>query len=70
VFSAKLLDAALRPPPADGGVAAQGKMVVLNDPPRWEEPVSGTPLDDFTASIHRHVVLPSAEADAIAVGRS
>jgi hypothetical protein len=68
VFSAKLVDAALRAPATDGAIAAQGKMVVLNDPPRWEQPVSGAALlEELTASIRRYVVLPSAAADAIAL---
>lgn len=69
VLPSRVVDALLCPP-ADvaGEQSLQGRPLLLADPEPWPEPVRGNELlDELTATLRRHVVLPASVPEALAL---
>lgn len=67
---ARMVDAALPPPPKDEGAPSQlqGRAVALDDPEPWPEPVDGAALlDELAATFRRFVALPEGADTALAL---
>lgn len=69
VLPSRIVDSLLCPPgDAIGDQSLQGRPLLLTDPDPWPEPVRGDVLlDELTATLRRHVVLPPSVAEALAL---